>query len=184
MPAASSRPSLLNLTRYPEGIAVTLTPEILMPEIANQRTVIFAEIIEVGDQTKVRLYQGKLQTKAGEAATVKATATEDVILARGAQSAVLPSELSNLSKGTVAMLSRDLRNIVGSILPVYIWTPVVVQMLQDVSSKRAFMIPISGGLAAGFYNLTLKLSRKRWQTNDAPDDTNQYERSVTISFEW
>jgi hypothetical protein len=37
-------------------------------------------------------------------------------------------------------------------------------------------------LAAGTYRLTLTMDRARWPTADAPDATNHYHDSATLSF--
>ena len=98
----------------------------------------------------------------------------------------LAAELAHAQPGAVLLASTDLVDLIGR------WTgqalevdvEIDVQVIQNGDGRRALVIPVIGiatpGLDAAPHRLTLALSRKRWETTDAPDEVNRYARSATL----
>jgi hypothetical protein len=66
-------------------------------------------------------------------------------------------------------------------------TPVEVKVLQNGVSNKALIIPVDGAgnaveVTDGQYLLRFQMTRKRWNTSDATDDLNTYERETSVTL--
>jgi hypothetical protein len=123
------------------------------------------------------------------------TVLSDHVVA-GSGSTLLSPQLLGLQPGELAILSPDLRDVIGRLPPLAApgrgdtWEDVALQVLQDGSGRRALLVPVAGPvgpaggaapitLAPGLYRLRLALDRARFATTAPPDDVNRYQREVT-----
>jgi hypothetical protein len=101
----------------------------------------------------------------------------------------LAPELAHAQPGAVLLASKDLLDLIGRWTgqPLEVDVEIDVQILQNGDGRRALVIPVIGiatpGLDTRPHRLTLSLTRKRWQTTDAADETNTYARSATLALD-
>ena len=97
----------------------------------------------------------------------------------------LAPDLASPLPGTVLLATTDLVQLVGRfrMQPEDVDVPVPVQALQSGDGRRVLLIPTAAAhFEPGSHRLTLTLSRRRWPTIDAPDATNTYQATATISL--
>ena len=101
----------------------------------------------------------------------------------------LVAALADAEPGTVLLTTDDLVHLLGlrRPQPPDVDVPVPVAVLQNGDGRRALVVPLSGTTAttleAGPHRLTLALSRRRWETTDAPDALNTYAQEATLSLD-
>jgi hypothetical protein len=137
------------------------------------------------NQRRLVVYSLRIPRGATGEVTVRAVRTDEIVLGPGHSALVLPA-LAALPVGTFALVTADLSDILGTLIPGDVWTPVPLRLIQDAAGLRALLIPATGTthspLVPGTYRLTLTLDRQRWPSVDAPDEVNRYTRSQTLQL--
>lgn len=143
------------------------------------------------DREGAELYRGRVQrpllTPSKQPVILEAKLVGQ--LPRPPKDSELAQALADAKPGTILLLTGDLRSLVGRWRPLVIDVdePIDVRVLQSGDARRALIIPVSGtaaaALPAGRHRLTLKLSRKRWETTDAADALNTYAREGTLPLQ-
>ena len=101
----------------------------------------------------------------------------------------LVAELAAAVPGAVLLASDDLVDLLGRWggQSLEVDVDIDVQMVQNGDGRRALVVPVIGIATPGFahapHRLTLALTRKRWETTDAPDELNTYAGSATLSLD-
>jgi hypothetical protein len=173
---------LLDVTRHDTQLDVRLD----LSAIADPaRPLLIVEAVGKKTQRKLIVYSFRIPRGASGKVTVRAVKTDEIVIGAG-HSSLVPPALANLAVGTFALVTADLREVLGTFTPGYVWTPVAVLLIQDAAGTRALMIPANGAthtpLVPGTYRLKLTLDRERWPASDAPDELNRYTRSVTLQL--
>ena len=88
--------------------------------------------------------------------------------------------------GDILLVSVAGPAVVGRIAPVTEERSVPVRVIADLTSRAALLVPTStdgsavSAFAPGSHRLTFAIDRARYETTDAPDETNRYRRSATV----
>jgi hypothetical protein len=179
----ASKNALVDVTKQ-DGVLEIVVDTAALPDRTTPLLVV--EAAAKGGERRLVVYAvPALPAKAKGQVRLRAEKTDEIIpdLRR---SPLVSAELAALQAGTFALVTRDLRKILGLFGVTFVWTPLTTVILQDSTGKRALIVPGGSGvakpLAAGTYRLKFDLNRQRWQTTDPPDELNQYSRSVTLQF--
>ncbi len=191
--AQGARP-LIPLPRLPPVDETILDVEVidddvrlwLHPALANAGQL---AAVVVGEGGATRLYRGLVRPPflPGRPAILQASSAGPVgQLPPGSE---LAAELATAQPGAVLLASNHLVDLIGrwSGQPLEVDIEIDVRILQSGDARRALVVPVIGvatpGFAAAPHRLTLALSRKRWETTDAADALNTYERSATLALD-
>jgi len=88
--------------------------------------------------------------------------------------------------GDILLVSVAGPAVVGRIAPVTEERSVPVRMIADLTSRAALLVPTSAdgsavsAFAPGSYRLTFAIDRARYETTDAPDGINRYQRTAAV----
>jgi hypothetical protein len=173
---------LLDVTKHDTELEVRLdlsavadpAAPLLIVEVAGKKT-----------QRTLIVYSFKIPRGASGEVTVRAVKTDEIVIDM-LNSSLVPPELANLAIGTFALVSANLKIILGTFVPGYVWTQIAVRLIQDAAGAHALIVPANGAvhtpLVSGTYRIQLTLDRQRWPTTDAPDELNRYTRAVTLQL--
>lgn len=187
--AAPARLIINDLTRTGDALHAELDPASLPVGAFAGRRVVFVEAVGTGGERRLRFYAGRVERRGGRRAVVRARETDELVVRPGEASSVVSAELAGLEPGRVVIVDAGFRDILGGFRPLYFFRPVAVRVLQDGTGRRAFVIPVNAAgaarsLPAGIYRMKFTLDRRRWDTNDAPDDLNRYRGEATLPLQF
>lgn len=181
----SSELVINDLIHSGNALRVELDPASIPSSLFAQERIIFVEAIEHEGERRVRFFAGAIERKAGgRRAVVHAKETDELILKADAASTILSESLAQLETGRIAAVDASFTNILGLFRQHYAYEPVDVRILQDSTGRRAIVIPISSSLStnlpAGTYRMKFHIERRRWHSNDPPDNLNGYHAEATL----